>query len=57
MTIGEQIINEIIKQGMIRVAHPDPDDTHVFAWNSNAEEQLTALVEDWHRNQSGNGKV
>ena len=49
MTIGEQIINEIIKQGMIRVAHPDPDVSHVFAWNANTEEQLTALVEEWNK--------
>lgn len=32
---------------MITVAHPDPDEAHVFVWNSNAEEQLSALIDHW----------
>jgi len=44
MRIGEKIVNEIIKQGMFTVSHPDPDEPHVFVWSSGAAEQLEALV-------------
>ena len=47
MSIGAQIIAEIIKQNMLRVAVPDPDVSHVFIWNENAHDQLDALVEDF----------
>lgn len=43
-SIGHIIIEEIIKQGMFHVAHPDPEEDHVFVWNANAAEQLEALV-------------
>ena len=43
-TLGEALIAEIIKQGMIAVAHPDPDEAHVFVWSSGAAEQLEAVV-------------
>ena len=43
-SIGLLIIEEIIKQGMFHVAHPDPEEDHVFVWNANAAEQLEALV-------------
>ncbi len=46
MKIGQQIIDEIIKQGMFAVKHPDPDTAHVFVWSSGAAEQLEALIED-----------
>ena len=44
---GERIINEIIKQGMVQVAHPaiPADDAVVFAWSANSTDQLSALVE------------
>lgn len=44
-SIGQQIIDEIIKQGMFAVNYPDPDAAHVFVWSSGAAEQLDALVE------------
>lgn len=44
MSIGHAIIDEIIKQGMLRVNYPDPDTSHVFTWSANASEQLEALV-------------
>lgn len=44
MSIGERIINEIIKQGMVNITAPDPAVGHVITWNANACEQLTALV-------------
>ena len=40
-----RVIEEIIKQGMVRVAFPDPDATHVFCWSENAEDQLSALLQ------------
>lgn len=51
-SIGEKIIDAIIKQGMFRVAHPDPGETHIFVWSSSAAEQLEALVADHIRSQS-----
>jgi hypothetical protein len=44
---GERIINEIIKQGMVRVAEPRiaPDQTVIFAWSATSVDQLDALVE------------
>lgn len=45
MNIGEQIVNEIITQGMVQVASPDPEATHVFAWKANSHDQLSALVQ------------
>ena len=47
--IGELIINEIIRQGMVNVSAPDPEVQHVITWNGNAIEQLTALVEEHER--------
>lgn len=44
MSIGHQIIDEIIKQNMFVVNHPDPEATHVFVWSSGAAEQLDAVV-------------
>lgn len=44
MNIGEKILQEIIKQGMFSVAHPDPQESHVFVWSSGSAEQLEALV-------------
>ena len=41
-SIGEQIINEIIKQGMIRAEACG--DNMIYIWNGNAAEQLEALV-------------
>jgi hypothetical protein len=43
MNIGEEIINEIIKQKMVR-PYGDPDT--VLTWNGNAAEQLACLVCD-----------
>lgn len=45
MSIGQTIIEEIARQKMFRVSHPDPSENHVFVWNGNAEEQLSALVD------------
>lgn len=45
MSIGETIINEIVKQGMFTVSYPDPDESHVFVWSSGSVEQLEAVVE------------
>lgn len=46
MSIGEQIITEIVKQGMVQVSYPkeDAENTAVFVWRQNAAEQLDALV-------------
>lgn len=47
MTIGDQILAEIIKQRMVRIGAPDPETDHVFVWSENSADQLTALVMDW----------
>lgn len=41
MNIGDKILNEIIKQDMVRA---DTENPSVLVWNSNAEEQLDALI-------------
>lgn len=41
MSIGDKIIDEIIKQGMVKT---DPQEPTVLVWSSNAEEQLSAVV-------------
>jgi hypothetical protein len=51
MNIGERIVSEIIKQGMVRVAHPDPDEPHVFVWSENSYDQLSALVDHLTRKE------
>ena len=43
MNNGERILNEIIKQGMIRV--DGATDTVVFVWSPTSTDQLSALVE------------
>lgn len=48
MSIGEQIIAEIVKQGMVQVVYPREDaeteSASVWVWKANAAEQLDALV-------------
>lgn len=44
MSVAEKILDQIILQGMVNVAHPDPDECHVFVWNANTIEQLDAVV-------------
>ena len=43
-SIGQLVLEEIIKQGMVSVSYPDPNEAHVFVWNGNAAEQLDALI-------------
>lgn len=42
MNIGQQIIDEIIKQGMVRTDDAAPS---VLIWSANAAEQLEAVIE------------
>lgn len=44
MNLGQAILDEIIKQGMVNVAYPKIDETIVFAWSANAAEQIEAIV-------------
>jgi hypothetical protein len=44
-SIGHQIIDEIIKQGMFDLNYTAPDGSHLFVWSSGAAEQLEALVD------------
>ncbi len=48
-TIGERILSEIVKQGMVTVAHPklSPEESIVFVWSANSAEQLDALVRNY----------
>lgn len=41
MSIGDDILSEIIKQGMVRVDGQEPV---VFVWSANAADQLSAVV-------------
>jgi hypothetical protein len=43
--IGQIILEEIIKQGMIKLSYPEVNDPCVFVWNANSEEQLEAIVD------------
>lgn len=43
-SIGERIIDEIIKQGMISISHPEVTGPFRAVWAANAAEQLDALV-------------
>lgn len=47
--LGEAIINEIVKQGMVQVAHPPipKDESIVFVWSANSADQLEATVRFW----------
>ena len=45
--LGELIIAEVIKQGMVSVRHPDPDEAHLFIWSGNANEQLECVVAEF----------
>ena len=48
MSIGEQIIDEIVKQGMVQLAYPSEDlVSYVFRWKANSSEQLDALIENF----------
>lgn len=42
--LSEQLINEIVRQGAVKIVHPDPDVAHVLVWNSNLPDQLDALL-------------
>ncbi len=42
MTIGQRILEEIIKQGMVRAEKVG--ENYIFIWNGNTEDQLSALV-------------
>jgi hypothetical protein len=45
MTIGNKIIDEVIKQPLFRVECPDaPESGCLIIWNGNAASQLDALV-------------
>ena len=45
-SIGEKIVAEIVKQGMVQLAYHD-DEATVFVWNANTYDQLDALVEQY----------
>jgi len=44
MNLGQTILDEIIKQGMVNVVYPKIDEPIVFLWNDNAAEQIEAIV-------------
>lgn len=41
MNIADKILNEIIKQGMVRA---DPQNPSLLIWNANTQEQIEAVV-------------
>jgi hypothetical protein len=45
--LGQKLIAEICKQGMLSVRHPDPDESHIFVWAANADEQLECVVSEF----------
>lgn len=44
--LTEQLVDEIIRQGAVRVVHPDPDVEHTFVWSANIMDQLDAKLLD-----------
>lgn len=47
ISIGQLILEEIVKQGMVRAEAIG--DSMLFVWNGNAAEQLDALVADKYK--------
>lgn len=47
--LGEVVLFEIIKQGMIRLEHPKVKEDCVFVWNGNAVDQIEATISDWNK--------
>lgn len=45
MTPGEKILEEIVKQGMVRAENPDD----VLIWNHNAPDQIDAVISESQR--------
>lgn len=43
-SIAQKVLDEIIRQRMVTIAHPDPQVSHVFVWAPNAAEQLEAVI-------------
>jgi hypothetical protein len=50
--IGFHILNEIIRQNMVQVGYPDPEQIHMFTWAAKAPEQLEAVVLQYFRKHS-----
>jgi len=48
--LGEAVLYEIIKQGMIRLEHPKVDQDCVFVWNANSIDQIEAVIAHWQKN-------
>jgi hypothetical protein len=44
MTKPELVLDEIIRLGMIKLAHPQIEEGCVFTWNANTLEQLDAII-------------
>lgn len=46
MTLGEKIINEIVRQPMLKmVCHESPESPVMAIWNANAADQIEALIQ------------
>ncbi len=45
--LGQKLIEEINKQAMFAVHHPDPEEPHLFVWAGNANEQLECVVAEF----------
>ena len=50
-SLGERLINEIIKQGMFTLIEPklSESDNLIYCWAANAPEQLEAVVEEFNK--------
>lgn len=47
MSLGQRILEEIIRQGMVRVVPREPgQDGDILVWSANVEEQLEAVVQN-----------
>lgn len=49
MTIGQQILEYIVRAKLMDVQDVEGTESHVIVWSANSEEQLTALVQEWSR--------
>lgn len=56
MNLGQRILEEIIRQGMVRVVPREPgQESDILVWSANVEEQLEAVVQNHmaRRDQQG----
>ena len=58
MSLGKRILEEIIRQGMVRVVPREPgQDGDILVWSANVEEQLKAVVQNHMTSRDQQGRA